>query len=241
VSLNASAGRNVLTVSCSVIFARDSTVPGLLSEFVPIPSLRKLHADTNLYFLAGNEVRFEQESDDPWFSAHKQARDLYIATAPKRSAKSFSFDIPATVLGCASQSQLCNPNLPEAIRCSTPSGWKYVPDSELARLWPDNRLRDGIISQLQAQGTLFVEPSDVLGLLGASALTARLRLTRGIQRKIPANQWQLEMEHLFNTSLASLQKTFAQTAIGHTPDFVDITRRPDTPEERYFCQNQVND
>ena len=78
--------------------------------------------------------------------------------------------------------------------------------------------------------------------LGVSALTAKFRLFGGIQAPLPSNQWQLEMEHWFNTSLAALQADFVNTAAGPLDPVIlnnNWLIRPNLTEEHVMCSSQV--
>lgn len=81
----------------------------------------------------------------------------------------------------------------------------------------------------------------VLGLK-VSALTSRYRLSEGIQASLPANQWQLEVENWNSISLASLQGTLLEYAIGPGDPAVleNFWVKPSNAGEKHLCQNQVS-
>lgn len=148
----------------------------------------------------------------------------------------YAADDVASVVGCVGQSQLCNPTLPKGQQCSP---FASVEDTRFnaRNMWPEwERLKSLLVTLLN------FDPSLVPFILGPESLTARYGFSVGIQAPIPANQWQLEIEHWFKSGLAYLQNLQVDYGTGRSDPSMRKFVRPqeDADGSRYFCQNQVS-
>ncbi len=180
-------------------------------------------------FLSSNDVMFLEPSDDPWYSAHRLGE--YDSMPVYRS------DDPVRVLGCLDQVQYCNPNLEPSIRCSPLAA--FFDEEDLNHtLWKTEQQKTTYTWHMD---TAEILPGQFLEMLGTLALTSQLSKLGSTQGKLPDNQWQLEIEHWFNSVLARLQHQPLELAIGPSlnEEMTQFRRPPGTPEERSLCQNIV--
>ncbi|KAF4543485.1 Cytochrome p450 protein [Lasiodiplodia theobromae] len=63
-------------------------------------------------------------------------------------------------------------------------------------------------------------------------------LNQGIQAKLPDNQWQLDVEHWHDISMASLQSGVVNAATGPSdPSILEVWQSPQNAEEHKVCHN----
>jgi hypothetical protein len=80
-----------------------SAISGFSSNttWKPDALLNRTDADITLMMLNQNTISYQAVSDDPWMPAHEPVDDLN---------SSYVGDYDLTLLGCAEQHQICNPN-----------------------------------------------------------------------------------------------------------------------------------
>ncbi|OJD30592.1 cytochrome p450 protein [Diplodia corticola] len=210
------------------------------NEFWPIPEMDYPDSDVMLFFLSPNRIVFLEEINDPWYSAHKYAGQIgnsFAQNDPSAEYLNVYFrDDAASVLGCILQDQFCNPNLPPDKRCvsTATSGYDAV-----FNLWKDKKAQLRVKSAIEAHFAFVASISSVVEILGVPALTSRYKLAAGMQRALPDNQWQLDVEHWHETSMAYLQGTYIDAATRPSdPEFLPYLVEPKGDDERYFCRNQ---
>lgn len=212
------------------------------SSFVPIPELQRLDANVLIIFLSVNEIVFAAETNDPWFGATEM---VGYKTADKASGSGrvavYYPEEPASPMACALQTQICDPSLPEGSRC-TPLGAAHdIHDAYLA-LYQNASEGDRNRASWAYQAWIgFSEPiSEVIYALSSQSLTARNSLMGNMQGPIPDNQWQLEVQHWHETSLALMQASFVETATGpNDPKVHEYVTKPQNAQEVQFCGSQV--
>jgi len=208
------------------------------SEFTPIAALVRPDADTNLIFLSANSIAFFQKSDDPWFSVHKNGTaGRWLET--QEMTPTFRFDIPATVMGCTVQEQYCNPNLPGSQRCEPLRATSSIPEDTFSKLWSDPSQERMMKFLSRALNEAALPMDEILSAMGPAALKIRSSLSSGFQYNLAEHQWQIEIEHLFNTTLATIQRTLVETATGHDPTYQKFMYFPNSTEEQTVCKSQV--
>lgn len=202
-----------------------------------------------MLFLSSNDLRFTQPTQDLWFNVSTALGRVYLPHSHTNgnNATLYSATEPASPLGCLSQEQLCNPSLPEQSRRCTnltrPQTVGY--ESTVLGLFPQgsnsNARLDWAFNSIYYDSAHVV---DVLDTLGAQALLARAGVKNALQGPLPTNQWQTEVEHWFNTTLASLQQSFVNLARGPDDDSVlEWLVRPmnSSTREAGYCKDQVRD
>ena len=206
------------------------------SSFVAIPELVRPDADTLLLYLSANSIDFSAPVEDPWYSANN---------GPFFDSGNNSFwltDNTASVLGCATQIQYCNPNLPLESGCG--------PLMSLYQLGANFNSTDQSMWQSKEQAALAYEFMsnvnnvgdfyELIGSVGVAVLTSRNSLWSGVQGPLPNNQWQLDMENLQAIYVASIQRQFIEWANGpRYPGLGPYISGPANEWDRIYCHCQV--
>jgi hypothetical protein len=201
---------------------------------MPIPEITSSRADGSLIFLSANDILFWGEINDPWYSAHNFA-DNATEMGTKVSDGLFFNDDPVRVVGCLERLQFCNPNLPRESGCTNLTGrWPAFKEAE--KLW-QSESQTAIFdwSALGMKGSIH----DLPQWLGELSLLASQMLTGSYQPHLPDNQWELEMEYWFQSSLASYQRGLVNLAGGPVdPSLRKFCTGPSNPSEQLGCSSQ---
>lgn len=175
--------------------------------------------------------------DDDLFSAHKPGFPLNTANTGLNSTPvpTFISDMPATVLGCAIQHQFCNPS---TNKCSTLTNLDEA-FKEAQGLWSGPDQAQIFRSWYSMHSGLGYELFNVLESLGSSALLARQTLSSGLHGSLPPDQWQQEVLHWHDISMAMMQRAVIEMATGPFDASMDtfVEKLPDAAAKQ-FCQNQ---
>ncbi|KAF2265455.1 hypothetical protein CC78DRAFT_515110 [Lojkania enalia] len=212
----------------------------LRNKWQPIPALYRTDADVSVVYLSAPQIRFSSPVDDPLFSAHKNISDIVNLDDGSMYA-SYLQDDPLTAMACTIQMQYCNPNRPEGSRCEPLRGLSDPRKSAAVKeLFGTGEHFDIIkhVENMWVPNTFTI--TSIVGFIGASALRARYGLSYGYQGPLPDNQWQIEAEHWFKGTLASLQDAFVTGANGPPAELYDFLDPPAANETvaRTLCANQ---
>ncbi|KAM7196688.1 hypothetical protein V8F33_006028 [Rhypophila sp. PSN 637] len=219
------------------------------SSFKPIPELDVPNANVYLIFLSANQVRFAQETHDPWYTATTLAGPRVNLNTDKSDLQVYWMDEPASPLGCTEMMQFCNPSLPAGSpnRC-TPLAGSFDPDDITPLFTSPGSSPSAAELELNADRIKWVADavdgpsvSSLMMNLGAQSLTSRYSVRQGLQGPLPTNQWQRDVEHWMNSILAGNQAMFVRTAAGPTESSVKPFYAPTdtlTPTERNLCASQ---
>jgi hypothetical protein len=165
--------------------------------WLPASALNIQNADVSVAFLAQNSIEYLSPVSDPWFSAH-QLSNLSIPNDP---IVLYAPDENLNVMACIDQYQICNPNT-SPYTCTIVGS-----ELDMRKGYLEIGLNDYQIATamrlsfaLRLTGTYITLES-----LGDTALLARDRLTGTFGLRLPDNQWQIEVQGWFETSLAKLQ------------------------------------
>ncbi|KAF2003590.1 hypothetical protein P154DRAFT_486179 [Amniculicola lignicola CBS 123094] len=206
----------------------------------PIPELRRIDADVQIFFLSAPGIRFTAPVNDPWFSAHKNASELYVTHNTTRPT--WTADVPVSPMACTMQVQYCNPKRPKHTQCGPLQGIM-----ELNKTATINQLFT-TPSQLElvtrVDYTFMLEMCTMyhlIGLIGTSALHARYKLGYGYQNPLPDNQWQLEAQHWMKGELASLQDAFVRYVNGPPKELDIFLEKPwkTNKAAKTMCRSQM--
>ncbi|KAK5113614.1 hypothetical protein LTR85_010843 [Meristemomyces frigidus] len=199
----------------------------------PIPELNRTDADVTLMILAQNSVTYDEPSDAPWFSAHTQRN----ATSGDLTVAWYVGDDYFNNLACTDQHQFCNPNsdLSEGSCTSLTDGTTILDDMFTIGL---SELQVAAAGRI-AVGMLFDSIYYSVNGRGASALRASETCFGNSQLALPNNQWQIEVDAWFATSLARLQQSMVDYAVGPTnmPAGVNIIHPSSIPDQ-VMCRSQ---
>lgn len=163
----------------------------------PLPPLVVPNASTTLLLLESNSMNYNQPVEDPWFSAH-----IVPPPSARVSTKStYQADSPVSAMACINQYQVCNPAT-SPINCTILGGYNEVSRQRYKMNFNDHQ-EVIIMFDLGAIGTSTTYW--VTNGLGMAPLLAQEMATGLTSAGLPNNQWQLEFQTWFKTTLASIQ------------------------------------
>ena len=203
----------------------------------PIPELLVPDGDVTVLFLSANDIRFLNQVDDPWYSAHTSLGKSRIAYVDG-SVPLYVSDDPVRTLGCVARYQFCNPNLSTNSTCTTLGGIRQAVQ-RAPQLYQDETQRTHL--KWSTFPIIFMAAGlhEVFGYLGSFALQSHSTFSRGLQSTLPENQWEVEVESWFKLTMADLQRSILEQATGPTePAMRRFLVRPNTTEEQQVCANQ---
>lgn len=208
-----------------------------------IPQLQRQDATTDIFFLSAKEMVFLQPVDDPWYSAHMPIDAIFedASSRPLNSGFTYSKDEFMTVLACATSHQFCNPNIPAESGCLPLQGtWTpSIGDKDIAGdIWETDIQKAS--TRFMPNGPYSNGVGRVVEDLGAFSLLSHASSSGGLVPPLADNQWQLDVQHWFNTTMAILQRGMIEQATGPSNKLCSkIAVRPTTDAEWARCRNQV--
>ena len=219
-----------------VLFTQSTTFGNSTDQWIPIPELLVTDGDVIVLFLSSNDLIFFNKTADPWYSAQKFQGYLFFM-GTNTSIPIYAHDNAVRALGCRERLQFCNPNFPGNSSCTPLTG-----RSQAFQLGP--QLWQDLTQQAYFNwSTSFIQVSNLgidttASIIGTAALQSRSTLFNGLQSFIPDNQWELELENLFKVTLASMQRSVVDQAMGPAdPAMLPLLTRPNTTEEQKVCAN----
>ncbi|KAI1325083.1 hypothetical protein F5Y16DRAFT_411583 [Xylariaceae sp. FL0255] len=236
-------GEATLPLLASVTY--QGTVSRELSEFTPSKNIMRQDGDVSLVFLSGNGVTFQEPLDDEWYRATTPGGKIFLDISNGSSQTDYWSSEAASPMGCVEQFQWCNTAYPKGSNRCGPLA------SFIDALYGAGPLFNVTAEELDedrpsaptATGTRLIWPSLILNGAGygyrnmvvqANSLSSQGLLKEGLQLPLPLNQWQLDVTAWWNASLAYLQSSFVNTAIGTAP----TTLTPINEQEKRLCDNQ---
>lgn len=215
------------------------------SIFIPIPQLRQSGGNVVVLYLTAYGVVFVTKTLDPWYQATRVEGESILkginTTGRAGSQKIYGQDKAGSPLACIRKVQYCFQDAASTTRC-TPLGTAEDALADVYRASTDTGLLERLSWAVSASRNMSSDVVAAVTVLGAQALLSRTSLLMGMQGPLPDTQWQIDMKHLFNIVLASLQKSYVELAVGLPSTYPnDWIRRPITAEETKICQNQVSE
>ncbi|KAI1737540.1 hypothetical protein F4680DRAFT_428027 [Xylaria scruposa] len=220
------------------------------SDFIPIPSLARQDADILLIFLSGNGVVFLEPTGDWWYRTAQTPTNIDIlqANATYVSHKYLPLE-PASTLGCASQHQFCNTALQNADQCGPLASLQDAiagvaplfnsSDSNLVSMVAETEPQARFLYFMNTFSSYDTSIIGVLNRLGPAGLHSQRKLFTGWQAPLEPNQWQLDIMHLRDISMAATQAVFIDMAYGPTdPKLLASHYNYTSPELVKLCSNQ---
>jgi hypothetical protein len=172
--------------------------------WLPVSALNVSNADISAHFLAQNSVLYLAPVQDPWLSANQ----LFNESEPGLELILYGPDEYVSVMACTDQYQICNPTT-SPYDCTIIGSQKDLREGSRQiglnpyQLATERRL--GLALEWTSTYQTVVSLSN-------TALLARDRLVDFIGIGVPPNQWQLEVQGWFETSLAKLQSYVVEYA-----------------------------
>ncbi|KAI1809712.1 hypothetical protein GGS20DRAFT_263862 [Poronia punctata] len=219
------------------------------SNFEPISDIAREDADIHLIFLSGNGVIFTEPSKDPWYYLNNISSPFNLSTDGRPEGMYVPKE-PASPLACATQYQFCNTASRGTSRCGPLTGL-HDAIAGAARFFNTTSTKLGgqsrgsdTAARFRYFTTIFpsLSPSEMFALLsqlGPTALSSQRDLSSGLQGNIASDQWQLDVSHWWDISMAIRQMKLLD--IAYFPDGTDISvgRFNYTgPEFQKLCNNQ---
>lgn len=218
-------------VFCSPKLAFGETNHNVAGDFIPIPQLHRADATVVLYFLAKSAVYLDEPVNDPWFLAQVQYVDEMTNTSYYLS------EDPVAVLGCAYQFEICNADAAKSRKCfnSDLDGSNLEEQLDVIGF---NARQVAIAKRILTSARIGSVYSVILAS-GSSDLLANRHNIDGVATSLPPDQWVLEADHMFGTSLNNLQLLSVEYVTGPTDpsDGGHIVDLPD--EDKWMCKNQI--
>ncbi|KAI8625216.1 hypothetical protein F5Y19DRAFT_479921 [Xylariaceae sp. FL1651] len=207
------------------------------TTFAPIPEITVPDADLKLLFLSGNGMYFSNITNDPWYEATTLGPIGHPLPANESSGIQIYYqDQPGSPMGCVHRSQYCRPQRFGDPVCTALTGELDLYYSVLETFTDEHAFNR--VSWFQTMVDASFWPEDIVGR-GDINLEAQYRVRSGVQGPLPDNQWQLEVQYWFSIMLASMQRTFVDTATGPSDASLEQYRVPPANvDEKNLCLNQ---
>lgn len=194
--------------------------------------------------------------EDQWYRATTPSGNVSVYGTQGTYA-TYRADEPAAPLACSVQSQLC---MPGTLGCGPLAGiydalagafrlFGHSRDEALAMVKEFdagglNVTKYPELSRMAWSSTIFgwaQGPFNIINTVNGQALPSRDTVTGGMQVGNLSGQWQKDMIHIWQASLAVLQAQFLDTARGPSdPALNDGSIRPADQTQRNLCSNQAS-
>ncbi|KAK0647284.1 hypothetical protein DIS24_g7886 [Lasiodiplodia hormozganensis] len=209
-----------------------------ISTFEPTAALHRKDANIYIFFLSANRIIFSAPTTDDWYSATTLQGYIQHASVVGKEAV-YRQDEVASPLACTDQEQFCDTSLPADRQCTPLTSSNDAWTQAGAMLDGGDTASANRFDWFKSTVLNKPSPYGIVQNLGTAALLSRSSLGVGIQRPLPTNQWQLDVTHWFETSLASIQGLFLDTATGPSDSrMLQWVHSPANAEERTMCHSQ---
>jgi hypothetical protein len=194
---------------------------------MPISTLNPKDADMTIIFLAPNAIKYNYPTSDPFFSAN-----FYVELGSYNGVNLsyFSGDEYVSAMACTDQYQYCNiASGTEEPECTALTGYQQAFAGLNSTRLNLNNIQYGIASRIALTSRTLSTYHSISGR-GAAALRAQETIYDRVQQiPLPSNQWQIELDSWFATSLAKLQHSIVEYA-------APTVRKQDMPVGTYLQQ-----
>ncbi|KAI1364789.1 hypothetical protein F5Y08DRAFT_353259 [Xylaria arbuscula] len=207
-------------------------------------------ADLVLIFLSGDGVVFSQYSDDEWYYLNPDPITIFLDGPSTVPTRLYIPTEPASPLGCTSQYQFCNTAIPGTSGCGplaslrdAIAGASPLFDITYAE-FQNNSVRGETAARFLYFTNMYFSSAaanigDILEHLGATALTSQRSLQAFIQGPIASNQWQQDVAHWWDISMAIQQsQSLDQAYSPDDPEILPLRFNYSAPEFKKLCTNQ---
>ena len=174
---------------------------------------------------------------DPWFKAATPLTQDVINTELHESAmQTYAASDPVSVLGCLEQTELCNPNIADPlVRVILPTECN-IADQTAGLEFNDKQMATA--ERLYESITRTAHAQSVYSLGGAGMLAASY-IQDNLSPGLPDDQWRLEAQNWFSTSLTALQLWTVQYVTGYGRADFNKYVTPPPPADKWMCSNQI--
>lgn len=205
-----------------------------------MPQLQRTRSDIAVYFLSAQDILFESEVDDPWYSSHTYTTEAIDSATGTVIGRLYVADKPVNAIACATQEQYCTSESSKGGRRCGPQHGHYTKAGLMEKLDKQEKLRFLAIADYFMN--LLSTPDRMAATVGPLALLARATMAFNIQGGLPRDQWQKEMENFASMHLAHHQNAMLFRVKGPTtPEIAKFWVKPAQNETHYrsLCDNQV--
>ncbi|KAI0448353.1 hypothetical protein F5B21DRAFT_497767 [Xylaria acuta] len=229
---------------------KNETIFKAASSFDPIDEIARKDADIYLFFLSGNGVAFAQPSDDQWYHLNTTPSSFNHGVDKPVEIPLYVPQDAASPLSCTIQYQFCNTAFqgrggcgPLASLRDAAAGAAPFFDTTYAEYSKDIVKSETGALYAYFMNTFFssspIDIHDILKYLGPTGLASQKTLNAGIQGPVASNQWQHDVSHWWDVSMAAQQSVLVDTAYVRDNSDILATRFIYTaPEFRKLCNNQ---
>jgi hypothetical protein len=224
-------------------YAAAGDTQDLTSNFVPIPELARVDADTTLVFLSFSKF-YEAAVNDPWFSA-QEAVPYPVRSNQNINGTVFKRGRPLTTLGCAEQHQICTAGDASSSshpgNCTPMLGWLQMEEDPngFVSLNLTSKQRSTFHRVFKA-AIESVFPAILQQLAQRDPpLLARRQIQGIVGLGLPDNQWQLETEYWHSIAMANLQRAVVAYGTGQFAANTAYINISTEPSDQWLCQNMI--
>ena len=191
-----------------------------------------------LVFLAQHAF-YAAPVNDSWFEAHNRlAQNISNSASDVTAMQLYTPANPVSVLSCVEQNWICNPNSLDGQQCVTLVGNSHVdPLEQTAGLGFNDRQAATVTRVYDPLWRFNVIQSAYY--LGGSGLLASALAQDNLSPGLPDDQWRLEVQNWFATSLTALQMSMVQFVTGYNPTSFNKWVTAPTQADQWMCHNQI--
>ncbi|KAI1121648.1 hypothetical protein F5Y10DRAFT_282310 [Nemania abortiva] len=217
------------------------------SAIFPINSIFREDADVHIYFLSANGVFFKNPSDDAWYRVGTRPVNLTFVSATEAVTHlEYTASEPSSPLGCTDQHQLCSSvsgNLScgplASVRDALAGAAALFDTSFLGFAANDATSSPAALLTYFFQATSRARMSDLIDQFGPTSLLSQKYLESGFQHRLETDQWQLDVMHWWDMSMAFRQELFLDHAYSPTDPALLAHRDNFTaPKLKKLCDSQ---
>ncbi|KAK3994177.1 hypothetical protein QBC44DRAFT_392529 [Cladorrhinum sp. PSN332] len=264
---HADTGANNFAIDARTYYALNESEGQRVSDYFPIPELRRTDGDVNILFLITNGVQYVDPTNDPWYRANEQMPGAFLGNVVSNESMPLYYSTEAaSPMGCVEQFQFCTTaplGLPldsTGARCTpldsvynafslaevtlfnrTPT-WSEAPEGNYSYSEENKKLYAQFIRFWNTLATTGDLPARMPYWLGAKSLASQKTFQNAIQWSLPDDQWKYDVINWWSIWLAGLQTGFVDAAVGFGPDdarrLEKFLRPPEDDYEKAFCQSQ---
>lgn len=204
---------------------------GNINTFFPISELRTDDESFVNLFILLNGAAYLEPVADPWFNA----------TEPESTGNPTLFGSGQTItaLGCSSVYLICNPQITTETQCehfsmlSLPSLVVDVASDTLKLSPVQQSMLTRILNATMASPMLTIPQ-----MLGSGSLLASADQFGLVSNPLPQNQWILELQNWFSTSMIALQ-LYSNSYIQHDQQYAAFNKTLPSTDAEWMCSNQI--
>ncbi|KAM3419937.1 hypothetical protein BST61_g3257 [Cercospora zeina] len=205
------------------------------NRFVPTAGLSRNQSTTLLMFLMNGNTYSAGPVIDPWFKTTMSHTIPHIAYSGAVYETWFADYDAIGTLACFEDDEICNSALG---LCAPVNPYGSSLHGNLTELLQLNAKQRSTLGRVTYALTKSAFGDMVVELNGASML-ARRRSFDNTGASLPANQWVLELQQWFSTSLVATEIAAKEFVTGYGNDDYDQYVSPTTAEDSWMCQAQV--